>query len=377
MLFLFSFDYPPNDGGIARLCTAIAANLQARRVPIRVLTQEYLSEDVPDIDQLVKTTRVSAKRPMREIQAFQHLRAIRQQSLCLSGIWYPEGLITHVARISPHVILAHGTELYPPSQKWRRGIWRWMRRQVLEHADLVVANSHFTADLVEFVAPGARIIALPLAVDHRQFHPQDRNSARLKWQVAEGKHVLCSVSRIHRFKGHETVLEAIARLPSPVRETFIYLVGGKGPDMEYLRTRAEQLGVTDNVRWLGFVPDDQLPSLYSASDLFVLMTREIPEDQSVEGFGLVFLEAQACGTPVVGTRTGGIPDAVADGDGGWLIEQDDVEALNAILHDLVNNPETLEAMGQKARLRVEREFTWDHYLDRFTAALEAKGIQLG
>ncbi|PJF32889.1 MAG: hypothetical protein CUN57_03555, partial [Phototrophicales bacterium] len=105
-------------------------------------------------------------------------------------------------------------------------------------------------------------------------------------------------------------------------------MGGKGPDIEFLKSRATELGVEQNVRWLGFVANEDLPFLYSTADLFVLATRDIPEKRSVEGFGLAFLEAQACGIPVVGTNTGGIPDAVTDGDGGWLIEQDDVEALS-------------------------------------------------
>ena len=85
-------------------------------------------------------------------------------------------------------------------------------------------------------------------------------------------------------------------------------------------------------------------------------------------------EAQACGTPVVGTRTGGIPDAVREGEGGWLIEQDDAEGLAGILSRLADSPDEFRSAGRAARARVEREFTWERYMTRFVAELASRGI---
>ena len=117
----------------------------------------------------------------------------------------------------------------------------------------------------------------------------------------------------------------------------------KGPYEPELRKQAVELGIESHVRWLGFVSEEELPQVYWASDLFVLCTRDAPEERAVEGFGLVFLEAQACGTPVVGTRTGGIPAAILDGEGGWLIEQDDTQTLTDIIRQLVHLPESFLA----------------------------------
>lgn len=371
-MHLFSFDYPPNDGGIARLCAEIAKGRAAS-----VLSQQIPpGSAAPEIDALVPTTRVRRARPWRELAAYRRLRRLPPDTVCLSGIWYPEGLVATLARVRPHVILAHGAELFPPAQPWRRGVWRWLRRRVLESAGLVVANSHYTAEMVRALAPAARVVAIPLAVDHERFSPADRASARQKWGIGDHR-VVCSVSRIHAYKGYETVLKALAALAPHERAQITYLIAGKGPDMEALQRRARELGVDQQVRWLGFVPDDDLPDLYRAADLFVLATQERPGEQSVEGFGLVFLEAQACGTPVVGTRTGGIPDAVTDGDGGWLIEQDDVSALAGIFSRLVADPVAFSEMGEQARQRVEREFTWEHYLMRLQDALRSAKIDLG
>jgi phosphatidylinositol alpha-1,6-mannosyltransferase len=166
-------------------------------------------------------------------------------------------------------------------------------------------------------------------------------------------------------------------MPERVREGLVYLVAGKGPDMRLLQREASELGLDRVVRWLGYVSEADLPDLYRAADLFVLCTREVPDQYEIEGFGLAFLEAQACGVPVVGTRTGGIADAVQDGRSGWLIDQDDVGRLTAILSDLMRDPESFRGMGLWARQRVERECTWDHYLDRFIETLDGHGLPIG
>jgi phosphatidylinositol alpha-1,6-mannosyltransferase len=215
---------------------------------------------------------------------------------------------------------------------------------------------------------------LPLGVDHRRFCPGDRQAARHRLNVPDDKRVIVTTSRILLYKGHRLVFEALAALPEPVRNSFVYLIAGQGRDTSRLQHDAEALGLGGLVRWLGYVSEADLPQLYRSADLFALCTREDPDQPDVEGFGLAFLEAQACGIPVVGTRTGGIPDAVSEGQGGWLIDQDDPEALTAILARLVEDPEDFRQMGQAARQRVESECTWEHYIDLLVNTLQTRGI---
>jgi len=369
---MFSFDYPPNDGGVARLCAEIAKGLAASG-KVHVLTQAQAAPgaDAPNLPE----TRVTARRPLRELAGWWHLLRRRREGAVLAGIWYPEGLLALLARRRPLVILAHGAELTPPQQPWRRELWAWMQRQVLERADLVIANSAYTARCVSAVAPQSRVKAIPLAVDHCRFSSGDRGAARAAFGIHDTDAIVIStVARIHPYKGIDVVLNAIAALPPDFRARVVYLIGGKGPAIAPLREEARRLGIADQVRWLGFVPEDQLPDLYRASNLFALCTRETLDDRSVEGFGLVFLEAQACATPVVGTRIGGIPDAIREGEGGWLIDQDDVPALADLLRHLLHDPASFHQAGLAARRRVERECTWDTYITRLTGTLAAEGI---
>jgi len=172
-------------------------------------------------------------------------------------------------------------------------------------------------------------------------------------------------------------LRAIADLAPEDREELVYLVVGTGPYERELKQQAVELGIDSHVRWFGFVSEEELPQVYLASDLFVLCTRDVPEERAVEGFGMVFLEAQSCGTPVVGTRAGGIPAAIQDGEGGWLIKQDDSQNLAEIIRQLVRSPDSFRTAGTHARQRVLRESTWERYGQRLLAALQTVGIDYG
>lgn len=364
-LTLFAFEYPPCGGGISRLCGEIARFYNAQGAAPAILTQAYetVSAGVP-----VPDLRITGGRPLREWRALRALRSSRAGTSVLCGIWYPEGLIAAFSAKRPLVILAHGAELMPPRNAWRRPLWARLQRWVLQRADLVIANSTFTADLVRKVAPQARVIAIPLAVDEQRFHPGAAAGARAKFQV-QGKRVVTTVARVHAYKGHETVFRAIAELHAQEREQLVYLIAGAGPDEAKLRSLAVELGVDPYVRWVGFVAEEDLPELYAATDLFALCTRDSAEHRAVEGFGLAFLEAQACGVPVVGTSTGGIPDAVRDGEGGWLIAQDDYRTLSGILQKLVRDTASFQREGARARQRILRECTWQHYGSRLMDSL--------
>jgi phosphatidylinositol alpha-1,6-mannosyltransferase len=250
-----------------------------------------------------------------------------------------------------------------------------MMRSVCESADLVIANSEYTLEKLLESAPKAKAVAIPLGVNHEHFCPGDTGAAKRRFRVAD-KLVLSSVSRLEGYKGHDVVLRAIAACSECIRERLVYLIAGKGPHRGALEQQVVELGLSNQVRFLGFVPEENLPDLYRASDLFVICSREIIGNQDVEGFGLVFLEAQSCGTPVVGSRTGGIPDAVKDGHGGWLIAQDDSAMLARIVTSLAEDPERFRKAGQEARRRIELDCTWDKYMSRFASALKANGISV-
>ena len=129
-----------------------------------------------------------------------------------------------------------------------------------------------------------------------------------------------------------------------------------------LERLADRLGIQDRVHFVGQVDHDRLSLYYSAADLFVMPAREDPPD--VEGFGLVFLEANACGTPVIGARTGGIPDAVQDGETGLLVPPSAPDRLAEAALQVLTDPEWAGTLGQRGRRRAVHEASWTHIADR-------------
>jgi phosphatidylinositol alpha-1,6-mannosyltransferase len=173
--------------------------------------------------------------------------------------------------------------------------------------------------------------------------------------------MLLTVGRLVPRKGVDTVLRALPRIAASVPEVQ-YVVAGTGPDRNRLERLAVRNGVRDRVHFVGYVADDVLSSYYSAADLFVMPAREALPD--VEGFGLVFLEANACGTPAVGARSGGIPDAIVDGETGLLVPPNAPGSLAEATTRILTTPDLADTLGRQGRHRAVNEASWDQIADR-------------
>ena len=140
-----------------------------------------------------------------------------------------------------------------------------------------------------------------------------------------------------------------------------YLIVGEGPDRQRLEDLTAHLGLQAQVSFLGRLELSEIVELYNLADLFVMLSREEPPD--VEGFGLVFLEAAACGLPSVGGRSGGIPDAIDEGKSGWLVDPSNIEEIAATIIDLLKSPERLECASEFC-LSTAPQKSWERAADR-------------
>ena len=347
---LLSSHFLPNDGGIARLMTELYHCFDKDKADFSVV----LLEDKKVVPQ-EKIHQISKPRLLREWAAFLKVR--RHKHTIISALWYPDGLIASFSKAKNKVVLVHGTELLPNPSPIKEFFLGRMRRRVLEKADLIVANSQFTADLVKEKFDIKSVQIIHPGVDIQRFSPASKQKAKQIFKV-ENKFVLSTLSVIRRHKGLETIFAALAKIPIEIRENITLLVGGKGEATDYYQALCQQKGISDNVKWLGFVAEKDLPDFYRASDLFLLTS---VSDNALEGFGMVLIEAQACETPVIGTKSGGIIDAVEEGNGGFLIEEKDSEKLEELIVHLYQSPKELEIVEKAARLRVEENFTWEDY----------------
>lgn len=371
---VLSYDYPPNDGGISRLAGNAVAELARRGRSVVVLTVDGAG-CTGLARPAVQTQQVPGSGLRRDLATFAYLRRLPVERRLLATVWNPEASLAWLARRPRLTVMAHGNEVmaYPGGLKWT--LKDRLRRRVLAAADNVICNSRYTQGLVHALAPTARTTVICPAVDAARFAgPFDAAVTRQAFGLSAHKLLLLSVSRMDAYKGHDVVLHALAQLPIATRDRLHYTVAGRGSHLPVLQALAAELGVADCVSWLGFVADDALPALYGCADLFLLCTRDDPRVRGVEGFGMAFLEAQAAGVPVVGTAAGGIPDAIVPGEGGWLISQDDVAAVAAHLHALTEDPAPYRAQGVAGRRRVQRDATWEKYVDRLLAVMEKMDV---
>lgn len=240
---------------------------------------------------------------------------------------------------------------------------RRLDRACLERADRVVALSRFSAGQIAAIAPGAvaRTSIVPPGADVERFAPIDaaeRRSIRAELSIPDGAPLLLSVRRLVKRMGLDLLLDAAAALHRDGAR-FVLLVGGDGPEREALERRAAPL--RDFVRFLGSIDEERLPRLFAAADLFVLPTR------ALEGFGMVTLEALACGTPVLGTTVGATPEVLSE----LLPELPPVtpaaDALATGISSALANLPMIAPAAAAAAARIAEHHTWERCAQRLAA----------
>ncbi|HZA85786.1 MAG TPA: glycosyltransferase, partial [Acidimicrobiales bacterium] len=204
------------------------------------------------------------------------------------------------------------------------------------------------------------ITVVPPGVDPDRFRPLDADEkakARAHFDLPEDGRVVVSLSRLVPRKGMDVLIEAAARL-APRRPDLVVAIGGTGRDLGRLERLAARTGAP--VRLLGRVPDDDLPAFYGCADVFAMLCRNRWGGLEQEGFGIVFLEAAACGIPQVAGQSGGAAEAVHDGSTGVVVDRpSEPDAVIRALAQLLDDPVRGAAMGRAARARAVGEFGYD------------------
>ena len=282
----------------------------------------------------------------------------------------PEGFAAWVvARLTrrPLVIYAHGEEL----TGWGRGGKYRLLVFLLRRADVVIANSDFTRDVLLGMGVSEDSIRLIYpGVDTGRFRPGlPVTDLRARLQLAEQSLLLLSVGRLQRRKGFDQVIRALPTLLGEGRDVH-YAIVGIGEDGAYLRELSAELGVSKRVHLLGHVPTDELPRWYNACDVFIMPNRDI--DGDTEGFGMVYIEAAACGKASVAGRTGGTGSAVLDEVTGLRVDGKQVSEIASALRRLLADPVLRDRLGQAGLARVKGELAWERVAQK-TAALGESG----
>lgn len=367
-LLVSSTDFPPQTGGISRVMAALASALG----PDRMCCLTAVSPDCGTTENSL-TPRVY-RRPAAFAKQ-SHIQAIGFSAAMIEIMLRERPQLVQVATAYdgyvglwlrrwfklPFVVYAHGNEILDAIES------NWQKpRLSLVQAARVLAVSRFTAQLVQNagVEPGRIEIVHP-GCDIDRFRPHRPRIDVKQELLGAGRKdpVMLSVGRLVERKGHDMVIRALPRLVERFPNV-AYLIVGQGPAAAKLEALAFTMGVRDRVIFAAHIADDLLPEAYAVSDVFVMPSRERLESGDVEGFGLVFLEANACAKAVVAGRSGGVSDAVIDGFTGFLVDPLDPEDIATAITRILSSPDLAARLGQQGSDRVRREFTWSRFAER-------------
>ena len=237
-------------------------------------------------------------------------------------------------------------------------------------SDLILANSTYTANLLQrHGVDRSKLCITGCGADWARFNsPPDVAKARKDLGLS-GKKVILTLGHLAERKGFDMVLKCLPTIRQKHSDV-LYVIAGVGPMEPRLRAMVDELGLRDCVHFAGAVTDHEAVQYMSACDVFAMPNRET-RDGSVEGFGIVFLEANACGKPVIAGRSGGAPDAVVDGVTGFLVDPYDFEQVGQAITKLLDDSSLAARLGQQGRQRVEREYKWETVADKAVARMLA------
>jgi glycosyltransferase involved in cell wall biosynthesis len=189
-------------------------------------------------------------------------------------------------------------------------------------------------------------------VDTNCFCSIQKTESRKKLGLPENRKIVFSVRRLVYKNGIDTLIDS-AKLVAIDNPDILFVVAGKGPNKGLIEDRIKELGIENNIKLTGFVPDELLPVYYNAADYFILPSA------SGEGLPLVLFEAMSCGLPVIATTVGGTPEIVDNMKNGVLIPPRDPEAMAHALSDLLENEELTTVIGEKAQKKIRESFSWE------------------
>ena len=363
---LVTNDFPPRVGGIQRTLEALWQAMPADRIAVCCPDDD----DAPRYDAAAAFTVV--RQPERFLwptpSAARRIEAVARDvgaEVIVFGATYPLAMLGPglARRGVPYISAAHGFEYW---LSLAPGTHALMRRATSRASRVAVMCSAFIARTVRTaVSPSVPVSVLYPGADVERFRPDlDASEIRATLGIDDRPVVVC-VSRLVARKGQDVLIRAMPAIRARVPDATLVIVGG-GPHEPALRAMAD--GV-DGVRFTGQVPEDQLPPYYALGDVFAMPCRSRLGGLEVEGWGNVFIEAAACGKPVVVGDSGGAREALVDGETGILVDGTSVADVADAVASLLSDPARAATMGAAGRERVLRDHRWSDIAQRLAGWL--------
>lgn len=360
-LLIVATDFPPCKGGISTYSKELAIAL-TKTDRIIVLAAGITNKDYTDRCFPYKVIRTPNVALLRIAAFFIYIPWLLWKfhiDAVLHTVW-PTALISYIwyqIMPVPYFVSVHASEFLDDKRTWQRRLKSYLKQ--LKHTALfkasgIFAVSHYSANLIRDLGiEQSYIHVVKPGVNPERFTPKHTN------KIVNHQNILLTVGRLDLHKGHDNVLKALSIL----KERGInprYIIVGQGDEEKDLRKMVNALNLDSQVTFAGFVPDDKLPELYNACDIFIMASRKIPTRLDIiEGFGISFLEAAACGLPVIAGNSGGVSDALINGKTGILVDPNNPKEIADTIQYLLNDVNLCRRLGSEGRNWVETQMNWE------------------
>lgn len=348
-------DFPPRPGGIQAYVHALAVRQPAGEIVVHA--SSWRGDKAFDAEQPFPVVRAGTSVLLPTPQAVRQAKAIAAAEGC-DRVWFgaaaPLGLMARSLGLERAVASTHGHEVGWAMAPGTRQLLGRIGRGV----DVVTYLGEYTRSRLAPAFGDVTMAQLPSGVDTDVFRPGAGGAEIRARHGLQDRPVVVCVSRLVPRKGQDVLVKALPLVRRRVPDAALLVVGG-GPAMARLRQLVTSQGLERDVVLTGSVPWEELPAHYDAGDVFAMPCRDRLGGLEVEGLGIVFLEASATGLPVVAGRSGGSPDAVLEGETGYVVDGTSVSEVADRVAGLLEDRELATGMGKAGRAWVERDWRWD------------------
>ena len=360
MIIILTQCFPPKIGGIENLIENLSIEL-SKTYEVLVLADQHDKKNDSYYDlkyeknlRIKRISGIKFFRKRKKLSELKKLLSSNKISHVIGDSWKSFELTIDTLNSSsvPSVCLAHGNELIVNNSSKKFRII-----STLNKVTQIVTNSNFTLNLVKNIGITNQNITC--------IYPGAQSTTHLNEEIISnlnGQPVITTLARLEKRKGHAYILSVIAKLKSEY-PNILYVIAGSGVEFENLKKISSELDIVKNVIFLGDINENQKKYLFKNTNLMVMPTLDESKKNSIEGFGIAYLEAAYYGIPSIASNVGGTPEAVIHNETGIIIS--DMSKLYNTLKELLANKSKLDQLGIKAKKRVEENFSWETVVKKY------------
>lgn len=320
-------------------------------------------------------------KPHYHIFKMKQLMKKNDFDLIMAQSWYPSGIAAAYLAGQYRVdltVTVHGNEILNPRFAGR--YWSKKMRKVFNSANKIFCVSDYTRQklrqrLHDLSDIDKKITIVHNGVDYNYFSPAGPDPELVEKYKLESCKVILTLARLVERKGQDMVIRALPEIKKHIPNVK-YIICGRGSYESELRRLVAELELTGSVIFAGFIPNDHRIKYYNLCDIYIMPSREILEKGDIEGFGITYLEANACEKPVIGSKTGGAKEAIMEDESGFLADPENYNEIAGICVKLLSDHELSGKIGRKGRERVIREYNWGKICQRISEKISGmEGIR--